>query len=77
VTRPPRAGGKEIVSALRRGGFRVSHVRGSHHYLRKPGAAALVSVPVHGNRTLPAGTLSSILRQSGLTTEELSRLLRG
>ena len=76
MTRLPRASGKEVLHALQRGGFRLSHTRGSHHYLRKPGAAGLVVVPVHGNRALPTGTLRSILRQAGLTAEELSRLLR-
>jgi len=50
-------------------------VRGNHHYLRKPGVARIVSVPVHGNRDLPAGTLRSILRLAGLTAEELNELL--
>ena len=63
------------MRALQCGGFELTHVRGSHHYLRKPGAAALVVVPVHGNRDLPAGTLRSILRQAGLTAEELCALL--
>jgi predicted RNA binding protein YcfA (HicA-like mRNA interferase family) len=36
--------------------------------------SALVVVPVHGNRTLPIGTLRSIIRQSGLTEEEFAAL---
>ena len=36
---------------------------------------ALVVVPVHGSRTLPIGTLRSIIRQSGLTDEEFGALL--
>ncbi len=34
--------------------------------------SALVVVPVHGNRTLPVGTLRSIIRQTGLSDEEFS-----
>src|SRR5690349_7672793 len=34
-----------------------------------------VTVPVHGNRDLKPGTLRSILRQAGLTAEELRDLL--
>jgi predicted RNA binding protein YcfA (HicA-like mRNA interferase family) len=34
-----------------------------------------VTVPVHSNRDLKAGTLRSIIRQAGLTIEEFSRLL--
>ena len=35
----------------------------------------MVSVPVHGNRTVPAGTLSAILGQAQLSTEEFIALL--
>jgi predicted RNA binding protein YcfA (HicA-like mRNA interferase family) len=75
LTRFPRATGREVLAALLREGFTLTHVRGSHHYLRKPGVTGLVVVPVHGNRTLPAGTLRSILRQAGLTAEDLHRIL--
>lgn len=76
MTRLPRASGRDMARALQRGGFALSHVRGSHHYFRKPGAEGLVTVPVHGNRTLPIGTIRSILRQAGLNPQELARLLR-
>jgi predicted RNA binding protein YcfA (HicA-like mRNA interferase family) len=71
----PKATGKEILAALQRKGFVLTHVRGSHHYLRKSGVGGLVVVPIHGNRTLPAGTLRSILRQAGWTPEDLEGLL--
>jgi len=76
VNRLPRLNGRQVLQALRRGGFDLSHVRGSHHYLRRHDGTGLVVVPVHGNRTLPAGTLNSVLRQAGLTIEELNRLWR-
>ena len=72
----PRVGGRDLVRALERGGYELSHVRGSHYYLRKPGISGLVVVPVHGNRTIPLGTLTSIIRQAGLTEVELAELLR-
>ena len=76
MTRLPRASGREVVAALQRAGFEVTHVRGSHFYLRKPGAGPVVPVPVHGSRDLPLGTLRSILRLAGLTAEKLNELLR-
>lgn len=75
MSRLPSLSGKAVVAALHRAGFVLSHVRGSHHYLRKPPAVTLVVVPVHGNRDLPAGTLRSILRQAGLSPEELLEFL--
>ncbi|MDA8219511.1 MAG: type II toxin-antitoxin system HicA family toxin [Dehalococcoidales bacterium] len=64
-----------MVEVLLRSGFILTHVRGSHYYLHKPGAAGLVVVPVHSNRDLPAGTLRAILRQAGLTPGEFADLL--
>ncbi|MBM4124951.1 MAG: addiction module toxin, HicA family [Nitrospira sp.] len=72
--RQPRATGTEVLKALQRAGFKETHVRGSHHYLRKEGGG-LVVVPVHAGAVLPAGTMRSILRQAGMTAEELARWL--
>jgi len=75
TSRLPRVRGREVVQALVRGGFYLSHVRGSHHYLRKAGATALVVVPVHGSQVIPLGTLRSILSQAGLSPAEFQELL--
>jgi len=75
VTRLPRVRGTEVIAALQRGGFQLSHIRGSHHYLRKPETPGLVVVPIHGGKDLPVGTLRSILRQAGLSVDEFVRLL--
>jgi len=51
------------------------HVRGSHHYLRHPDKfGVLVTIPYH-NRDLKRGTLRAILRQAGISLEELLDLL--
>jgi predicted RNA binding protein YcfA (HicA-like mRNA interferase family) len=60
---------KAVVRALE------VHIRGSHHYLRRPEAQQLVCVPVHGARDLPLGTLRAILRQAGLSADELAEYL--
>lgn len=52
---------------LERFGFRVVRIVGSHHMMAKPGHQTIVPVPVHGNRTIPAGTMRSIIRLAGLT----------
>ena len=74
MSRLPRVGGARVISVLTRKGFLLLRVRGSHHYLRKPGVTSLVVVPVHGNKVIPQGTLRSIVRQAGLTDEEFVAL---
>ena len=43
--------------------------------MRNSSGARLAIIPVHGNATLPPGTLKNILRQTGLTSDELKELL--
>ena len=66
---------RELIRALERAGFFVHHIRGTHYYLRHPAKPRLlVTVPYH-NRDLKRGTLRSILRQAGITGEELTDML--
>jgi predicted RNA binding protein YcfA (HicA-like mRNA interferase family) len=74
MAKPPRVTGRELLAALLRGGFVVSHVRGSHHYLRRHGGK-IVPVPVHAGETVARGTLKSILHLAEMTTEDLVALL--
>lgn len=74
----PRLTGKEILAALKRAGFVVVNVEGSHHQLRRAEngqrVGGIVTVPVHGPAIVPQGTLHAILKQTGLTADELRRL---
>ena len=66
---------RQLIRALERAGFFVHHIRGSHHYLRHPDRPGLlITVPVH-SRDLKRGTLRAILRQAGLTPDDLRSLL--
>ena len=56
--------GKELVKLLQREGWRLEHIRGSHHILRKEGKH--VSVPVHAGRDLGKGLLARLLKEAGL-----------
>ncbi|HCF59268.1 MAG TPA: hypothetical protein DFS52_14900 [Myxococcales bacterium] len=70
--RLPAVSGAVIVGALERAGFVVASQRGSHAKLRSTDGRTAI-VPLH--RELAPGTLRSVLRQAGLSVEELGRLL--
>jgi predicted RNA binding protein YcfA (HicA-like mRNA interferase family) len=73
----PRRGritGRELIRALRKAGFVVVRVRGSHHRLRHPDGR-VTTVPVHAGETIGPGLLSQILRDCDLTHEQLLPLL--
>jgi predicted RNA binding protein YcfA (HicA-like mRNA interferase family) len=67
----PVVSGAAVVGALTKVGFVEMSQRGSHLKLRK--VERVVIVPLH--RELAPGTLRSILRQAGLSAEELTGLL--
>jgi len=74
MTRLPRITGKELVAALRKVGFEVLRVKGSHHFVQhKDGRASVV--PVHAGETLGPGLLNKILSDVRLTRDELIDLL--
>jgi predicted RNA binding protein YcfA (HicA-like mRNA interferase family) len=71
----PSISGERLVRALRRAGFAELRQKGSHVSLgkRTPDKVFRTVVPLH--QTLAKGTLSDILRQAGLSVEELVDLL--
>lgn len=66
---------KQVIRALERAGFFVRRTSGSHYILKHAAKPTLhVVVPFH-NHDLKRGTLQSIIKQSGFTTEEFLELL--
>jgi predicted RNA binding protein YcfA (HicA-like mRNA interferase family) len=74
MPRLPVLAGTRVVRALENAGFKVVRIRGSHHVLRHPDGRG-TSVPVHGDQDVRVGTLRGILRDCGLTADELLNLL--
>ena len=67
MTRLPRITGREIVAALRKAGFEVARIKGSHHFLRHADGRGTV-VPVHAGETIGPGLLAAN-GDSGLAPE--------
>lgn len=67
--------GIKVVKALGKAGFQVVGRKGSHVRLKRktPDSVYIVIVPLHPE--IKKGTLKSILRQSGLSEDELAILL--
>jgi predicted RNA binding protein YcfA (HicA-like mRNA interferase family) len=63
-----------VINALRRNGFEIIRVRGSHHQLLNPSTKRRVTVPLH-NRDLSRATLRSIIHQTGMSEEDFLKLL--
>ena len=66
---------RQVLGALKRAGFVVHHVSGSHYILKHPEKLTLrVTLPFHA-QDLKRRTLKSIVDQPGLTTDEFLKLL--
>jgi predicted RNA binding protein YcfA (HicA-like mRNA interferase family) len=74
MTKLPRIKAKDLLRALRRAGFEIVRVRGSHHFLRHPDGR-VTTVPVHAGEIIGPGLLAAILREIEMSPEELSDLL--
>lgn len=73
MSRLPQISGQECAKALGRVGFVLKRQQGSHLVLRRDDPFAQVVVPNH--RKLDRGTLHAILRQAGVSVEQLFELL--
>jgi predicted RNA binding protein YcfA (HicA-like mRNA interferase family) len=69
----PVISGADAVRAFSEDGWQAVRQRGSHIIMVKDGSIASLSVPNH--RELARGTLRSLIRDAGLTTEEFIELL--
>ena len=59
MTKLPRITGQRLITALRKAGFDVIRVRGSHHFLSHPDGRHTV-VPVHRGEIMGPGTMGSV-----------------
>lgn len=64
--------GKKLCTIVKKKGWVLSRIVGSHHIFEKQGSEVILSIPVHGNRDLPVGTLRSIMKDAGLTENDLN-----
>ncbi len=70
MVRLPKLRGRQVIAALKRAGFEVIRIKGSHHFLRHPDGRATV-VPVHGGETIGPGLLAKILKDAELVAADL------
>lgn len=70
----PRVKSSKVIKALKRAGFYVDHITGSHYILYKNNKLPPVSVPRH-SKDLKLGTLRNILRQAKMSVKDFIEYL--
>lgn len=73
--RSPRINAVEMLKALGRDGWQAIRQSGSHITLKHPTKPGRVTVPKHATMILKPKTLEAILKQAGLTADDLRKLL--
>jgi len=71
----PRLSGRDLIRALRRAGFEVIRIKGSHHFLRHADGRCTV-IPVHSGEIIGPGLLSKILQDIEFEVADLISTLR-
>jgi predicted RNA binding protein YcfA (HicA-like mRNA interferase family) len=63
--------GKKLCQVVERFGWKLARIKGSHQIYTKENVSAIVVIPIHGNRDLPIGTLKGILKDAGLSENDI------
>ena len=66
---------RRLVAALKRAGFQVRRQTGGHVILRHPDTGQMTVVPSHSGALSPE-LVNAILKQAGLSPDDLRELLR-
>jgi len=74
MSKLPSVTGTQLIKALRKHGFEVIRVKGSHHYVRHLDGRSTV-IPVHRGETIGRGLLAQILRDCELSRDDLKKVL--
>ena len=70
----PSLTGQEMIQVLKKQGFNVARIKGSHQILIHPDGRRTV-VPVHAGETIGSGLVLQILRDCQITKPEFKELL--
>jgi predicted RNA binding protein YcfA (HicA-like mRNA interferase family) len=62
---------QHLIKLLELKGFQLKRIAGSHHIFFHPESKKTIVVPVHGKKDIPNGTFLSIIKQAGISKEEI------
>jgi len=74
MVRLPRVTARQIIAVLEKAGFSLSRQSGSHQ-IYKNADGRRVTVPFHATKTLHPKVLKSVLRDAGMSIQELQDAL--
>jgi predicted RNA binding protein YcfA (HicA-like mRNA interferase family) len=70
-----RLTGQQVITALKKAGFEVLRIKGSHHFLSHEDGRRTV-IPVHRGEVIGPGLMGKILRDCEMERDEFMKLLK-
>lgn len=74
MPKPPVVKPKEIIKALKKKGFEIDHISGSHYIMYNADKTLRATIAYH-NKPIKRKTVMSILKSANISVEELKQLL--
>ncbi len=75
MTRLPRITAKELIRVLKKLGFYKHHQVGSHIAFKNSDGTKRIVIPSHAGQIITPKTLKAILKDAGLSVDDLVNLL--
>lgn len=75
MSKIPSVSSSDLIRLVKRFGFVEQRQKGSHLHLKRQSDNRRITIPVHKGRNIPKGTLTSILKDAGISTEEFIKNL--
>jgi predicted RNA binding protein YcfA (HicA-like mRNA interferase family) len=64
--------GKKLGKMLEKRGWRLARTNGSYHTYKNPNVREMVTISIHGNKTIKLGILKQIMKIAGLSESDIS-----
>ena len=71
----PNITGTKILRVLKKAGFEEVRQKGSHLHMKREIDKKRVTIPIHKGKSIPTGTLHSILTDADISVKKLYELL--
>ena len=65
----PSFDGRKLIKIIKKFGFEIVRVKGSHHFLKHSDGRATV-IPVHGKESIGIGLFQKILKDCEISVED-------
>lgn len=63
--------GRDLARLVKRKGWNLARIHGSHHIFAMPGRRERLVIPIHGHQPLKMGLLRALMKIASLTEDDL------